>query len=73
MACGGKSLLNEAGEGNLVGGEEASDGSFLGLAEAFLLGMRESLELLYGDGLEALSEGVVSVDVLLESCLHFDL
>ena len=68
-----ESLLDDVGEGNLVGIKESNDGVFLSLAEALLLGGRELLPLVNRGTLVALGKGVVGLDVSLKSCLHFRL
>ena len=68
-----KSLLDEVGEADLVGGEETGHGLSLSLAEGALLARGELSPLVNGCGLVALGQSVVCLDECLESCLHFDL
>jgi len=67
----GKSLLDEVGEGHLVAWEEALDSRSLSLAECVLLWVRQLSPLVNGGCLVALRKGVVSLNELLESSLHF--
>jgi hypothetical protein len=66
-----ESLLEDVGEGDLAAGEEAFDSLSLILAEVSLLSGGPGLVGLEGNCAVALGQGVVGIDVSLQSSLHF--
>jgi len=73
VSGGLESLLDQVRKAQLATVQEIADSLALRLAEPVLLGLGVALVGLKGNRLKALGEGIVSVDVLLESCLHFSL